>query len=77
MQGGLVFESVLYAVKDHLFALNNRKILSISKIEDLAENSKKIRLISSGQSLSKGDRLLYILGSNYFLTLKPYRGLGL
>ena len=57
-----------------MFALNNRKILSISKIEDLADNSKKIRLTFSENLISKGNRFTYVLGDNYFLTSKPYSG---
>lgn len=74
IQSNLLVDGIFYAVKDHLFALNNHKTSSISKIEVLAENSKKIRLTFSEQSLLKGDRLTYILGDNYFLTSKPYSG---
>ena len=62
-----------YSVKEHLFAINN-KSTSISSIEIITGNSKKIRVTFSNQTLTKKDTLTYILGDNYPNTSTPFQG---
>ena len=74
IQPDLVVDGILYTAKDYLFALNNVHTSSISSMELLAGDSKKIRLTFNGQNISKGDELTYILRDNYPETSLPYRG---
>lgn len=74
IQPELLVDGVLYAAKNHLFAINNKRTSFISNLKVIAENPKKIRLTFSGQHISKGDHLTYILNDNYPSTSTPFRG---
>lgn len=74
VQTDLIINGILYTAKDYLFALNNVQTSSISSLEQLAGNTKKIRLTFSGQNISIGDELTYILNDNYPTTSTPFRG---
>jgi lysophospholipase L1-like esterase len=74
IQPDLSVDGVLYSAKDNLFALNNTRTTSISNLEVIAGNLKKVRLTFSGQIISAGDQLTYILGDNYPSSSSPYRG---
>ena len=74
IQPDLQIEGVIYAAKDYLFALNDVSASSISSMELLQGDSKKIRLTFSNQNISKGDNLTYILNDNYPATSIAYRG---
>lgn len=74
IQPDLQVEGVIYTAKDYLFALNDVSTSSISSMELLPGDSKKIRLTFSNQNISKGDNLTYILNDNYPAASTAYRG---
>ncbi len=74
IQPDLFVNGVNYSTKDYLFAINNVRTTSISSMELVQGDSKKIRLTFSGQNISKGDQLTYILNDNYPATSIVYRG---
>lgn len=74
IQPDLLVEGVLYAAKNYLFAINNKRTTSISKLEVDSKNPKKVRLSFSNKTIEKGDSLTYILDDNYPKTSLPYRG---
>ena len=74
IQPDLMVDGILHTAKEYLFALNNIHTFSISSMEILQGDSKKIRLTFTGQNISKGDELTYILSDNYPETSTPYRG---
>ncbi len=74
IQPDLLVNEVLYSVKNNLFAINNEIVSSISTIEFVTKNQRKIHLTFSDLKISKGDYLTYILGDNYLATSISYRG---
>ncbi|MCB0744782.1 MAG: SGNH/GDSL hydrolase family protein [Ignavibacteriae bacterium] len=74
IQPDLLINGINYATKDYLFAINNVSTTSISSMELVQGDSKKIRLTFSGQNISKEDYLTYILDDNYPATSIAYRG---
>jgi len=74
IQADAMVDGVLCSAKDYLFAINNERISSIATLELVNENFKKIRLIFSGQNITAGDKLTYILSDNYPETSTPFRG---
>jgi len=72
IQPDIMVGEVLYTAKDYLFAINNVRIDTISSLEIVNSNTKKIRLIFSNQIISSGDELTYILGDNYPETSNPF-----
>ena len=74
IQPDLFVDGVLYSIKDNLFAINNIRTTSISKIEVLHENKKEVRLTFSDRTISIGDTLTYVLNDNYPSTSITYRG---
>ncbi|WP_291868918.1 family 20 glycosylhydrolase [Maribacter sp.] len=65
IQPNLIVGGITYSVKHNQFAINNRRTSSISSVEVIAENLKKVRLIFSGQNISVGDSLTYVLNDTY------------
>ena len=65
---------VIYALKNYAFAINNKRVTTISYIKIDPNNPKKLHLTFKNQQLSKGDVLTYILDDNYPGTSFPYSG---
>ncbi|WP_307810541.1 sialate O-acetylesterase [Gelidibacter salicanalis] len=74
IQPDLKIDGIVYTVKDQLFAVNSKKITSISELKVDSKNPKKLRITFKGKRLKKGAVLTYILGDTYPETSIPYRG---
>ena len=74
MQPEVWVDGKLFNLKDHAFALNNKRLTSISTLKIDPKNPKKIHLGFKNQQISKGDEITYVLDDNYLGTKQPYQG---
>ncbi|MCK0123819.1 family 20 glycosylhydrolase [Gelidibacter sp. F2691] len=74
IQPDLKVDGHVYSVKDQLFAINSKKITSISELKVHSKNPKKLHIILNGKRIKKDAVLTYILGDTYPNTSIPYRG---
>ncbi len=74
IQPDVIVDGVSYTLKDNAFAIDNRRVTTISHLNIDSKNPKKLHLKFKNQKLSKGNIFTYILEDTYLKTSLPFIG---